>query len=249
MSEQGRVQKGIAGAGQWTAVEHSDTRIALGIGTPESRRHEIAAMIEHTVASRKAKMGPLRDRLKALEAEDARIGAAKAAVEIHKEFPTAGSMDFIWLQTGVAMWKDIRDREGSVLVSRQDIEPFSDARLTADTAVGHLATISVQDLSNQGVVPTDSTGTSHRVNLDNALELAVARLEPEAGPAAESAERAADALAIWDQGDGPQTTFRDMFADMRHAADAAGVDLHEALDESYQVYLHEKNDSAFREGL
>jgi hypothetical protein len=249
MTEQGRVSKGVAGAGQWTATAHNPASLDLGMVTPESRRKEVSALVEDTVAVRKAKVDALRARLTALENEDAMIGAAKAAVELRKTFPTAGSIDFERLQAGVALWKDIRDREGTLIATRDGVEPFSDASSTADAAASYLRNISTDDLGAQGIVPLDQEGTLHRVNLDVALDRVAERLQPAATPAGASAERSSSALAIWEEGDGPHITFRDMLTDMRHAADTAGIDLYEAFEDSYQVYLQEKNDPAFREGL
>jgi hypothetical protein len=248
MTEQGRVQKGTAGAGQWTATTHTPASLDLGNVTPESRRKEVAALVEHTVAVRKAKMGALRARLKAMEDEDAMIGAAKAAVELRKTFPTAGSIDFERLNAGVALWKDIRDREGVLIADRNNVTPFSDASNTAHAAAEHLRNISTDDFGAQGIVPLGTDGTLHRVNLDVALDRVAERLQA-ATPAGASAERSSSALAIWDEGDGPHITFRDMFTDMRHAADAAGIDLRDAFEDSHQVYLREKNDPAFQAGL
>lgn len=249
MTEQGRVQKGISGAGQWTTTNHTPASLDLGMVTPESRRKEVAALVEHTVAVRKAKMGVLRARLKALEDEDTMIGAAKAAVELRKTFPTAGSIDFERLQAGVALWKDIRDREGVLIAERNGVAPFSDASNTAHAAAEHLRNISTEDFSAQGIVPLGTGGTLHRVNLDVALDRVAERLQPATTPAGAAAERSSSALAIWDEGDGPHITFRDMFADMHHAAEAAGIDLRDVFADSHQVYLREKNDPAFREGL
>jgi hypothetical protein len=221
----------------------------LGNVTPESRRKEVAALVEHTVAVRKAKMGALRARLKAMEDEDAMIGAAKAAVELRKTFPTAGSIDFERLQAGVALWKDIRDREGAVIAARNDVAPFSDASNTAHAAAEHLRNISTEDFSAQGIVQLGTDGTLHRVNLDVALDRVAERLQPAATAAGASAERSSSALAIWDEGDGPHITFRDMFTDMRHAADAAGIDLPTPSRTPSRCTPRRRNDPAFQEGL
>jgi hypothetical protein len=58
------------------------------------------------------------------------------------------------------------------------------------------------------------------------------------------------ALAHWSEtDDDPQTTMRDMLTDLRHYAAAHDLDLGEALDGSYQVFLEEHHDPAFKEGL
>jgi hypothetical protein len=39
--------------------------------------------------------------------------------------------------------------------------------------------------------------------------------------------------------DNPQAQLRDVLTDIRHYADVHGLDFHQALDGSYQVYLEE----------
>lgn len=58
---------------------------------------------------------------------------------------------------------------------------------------------------------------------------------------ARSAERAEAALANYTALDPDmQANVKDLLADLRHFADAHGIDFHKALDISYQHYLAEK---------
>ncbi len=40
-----------------------------------------------------------------------------------------------------------------------------------------------------------------------------------------------------------QQALRDLLTDIRHAADTLGLDMHQALDGSYDVYLEERTDT------
>ncbi|HEX9086146.1 MAG TPA: hypothetical protein VF867_01305 [Arthrobacter sp.] len=64
-------------------------------------------------------------------------------------------------------------------------------------------------------------------------------------PSQSSAKRAAAAMAVCDEGEGAETTMRDLLTDLRHYADAKGIDIYQAMDESHGYYLHEKADPYF----
>lgn len=66
-------------------------------------------------------------------------------------------------------------------------------------------------------------------------------------PEQASAKRAVAALAVTEEGQGIEVTMRDLFTDLRHYADARGIDIHNVLDESFDYYRHEKQDPAFKE--
>lgn len=67
-------------------------------------------------------------------------------------------------------------------------------------------------------------------------------------PEQSSAKRAAAAMAVCEEGQGTEITMRDLFTDLRHYADAHGIDIHQAMDASLEVYQHEKKDPTFKEG-
>ncbi|WP_427019393.1 hypothetical protein ACQCSX_22130 (plasmid) [Pseudarthrobacter sp. P1] len=67
-------------------------------------------------------------------------------------------------------------------------------------------------------------------------------------PAQASEKRAAAAMAICAEGEEAQVTMRDLLTDLRHHADKHGIDLNEAFDESYKVYIEEKDDQSFKDG-
>lgn len=67
-------------------------------------------------------------------------------------------------------------------------------------------------------------------------------------PQQESARRAAVAMAVCEEGQGSQDTLRDLFTDLRHHADAKGIDFYQALEDSLGYYQHEKTDPTFKEG-
>jgi hypothetical protein len=66
-------------------------------------------------------------------------------------------------------------------------------------------------------------------------------------PEQASAKRAATAMAAVEEGQGKQDTMRDLFTDLRHYADAQGIDIYQALDESLEYYQHEKKDPGFKD--
>ena len=50
------------------------------------------------------------------------------------------------------------------------------------------------------------------------------------------------ALKAWGESQhcDPQSGVRDLLVDIRHVCDAEGIDFHQALDTSYQVYVEER---------
>jgi hypothetical protein len=70
---------------------------------------------------------------------------------------------------------------------------------------------------------------------------------PELTPEQSSAKRAAAAMAVCEEGQGADITMRDLFIDLRHYADAHGIDIYQAMDDSLKVYQHEKTDPGFKE--
>lgn len=66
-------------------------------------------------------------------------------------------------------------------------------------------------------------------------------------PEQESDRRAAAAMAVVDEGQGSQDTMRDLFTDLRHYADARGMDFQKALEDSSEYYRHEKTSPSFKE--
>lgn len=82
------------------------------------------------------------------------------------------------------------------------------------------------------------------------VAFATGRAEPAAKPTPqqESAKRAATAMAACEEGQGRETTMRDLFTDLRHYAEAHGIDFHQAMDDSVAYYEHEKTDPTFKDG-
>jgi len=89
-----------------------------------------------------------------------------------------------------------------------------------------------------------------RLHLATTLEDGLGVLEAEElTPEQSSAQRMNAALSQWSEtDDDPQTTMRDLLTDLRHHAAANNLDLGEALDGSYEVFLEEHNDPTFKEG-
>lgn len=90
----------------------------------------------------------------------------------------------------------------------------------------------------------DDTARSSIINFATGRGGAPLELTPEQA----SAKRAAAAMAIAEEGQGSEITMRDLFIDLRHYADARGIDIYKALDDSLEVYRHEKTDPTFKEG-
>ena len=82
------------------------------------------------------------------------------------------------------------------------------------------------------------------------INFATGHGEPAAKPTPEqaAAKRAAALMAICEEGQGAEITMRDLFIDLRHYADAKGIDIYQAMDDSLGVYQHEKTDPSFKEG-
>ena len=230
---QARHPEGVPIGGQFAATAHSP---GSDLDTRAQRHAQVIAALEATVEARKARRGALLDRLRALDEEDALLGAVKAAVAVRKAYPAARSLDFTRLNAGVALWEEVRDREGLPLASKgrhlyQNLPPEEEL----DAAEGFLRNVPVEDHDAQGI--TAIGGLKYRLDLDTALDRAAERLLPDSAAAAEA--RSADAMAIWDEGEGPEKTMRNMFTDMNHAATSRGIDPRAVFEDSYQMFLAE----------
>lgn len=67
-------------------------------------------------------------------------------------------------------------------------------------------------------------------------------------PLQDSSSRAAAAIAVADEGQGKEATMRDLLTDLRHYADAHGIDIDKALEESANYFRHERLSTIFAEG-
>jgi len=94
------------------------------------------------------------------------------------------------------------------------------------------------------VLTTAASDGAARVSIIN---FATGRGEAVIQPTPEqaSAKRAAAAVAVVEEGQGSQDTMRDLFTDLRHYADARGIDIQKALDDSSEYYRHEKTNPSF----
>ncbi|MCU6480177.1 hypothetical protein [Arthrobacter sp. A2-55] len=122
-----------------------------------------------------------------------------------------------------------------------DFEALSEADREAVIAYG-------RDAHENATLAVDTLTSALISNPDvHKAIVAHATAKPEAGPtpyASRSVARAERIIALYDQGNESGTYLRDILADLRHYADAQGVDFHASLDGGAGYYAGELEDDA-----
>lgn len=222
-----RQPKGIPAGGQFAATSHPE---------PEARLHPAVST-----------------------GEARRIAGVRAASLILDRIPEA---DVLWYThnpaRGIGRLDQLRDGSGRVIYSGDDMDyPVSRTRQPKEAERRAAVREAVRLLAGPYVPPEhDAQGASahlkhERLHLPTFLEYGPQVLDAEdLTPAQSSAQRMNATLSHWTEtGGDPQTTMRDLLTDLRHYAAANNLDLGQALDGSYKVFLEEHSDPAFKEGF
>lgn len=178
--------------------------------------------------------------------------------EVSFDFSDAGKLETHVAVGGstLSFWKDDMDGETTNSIDSgnfevdtapwahiQDMEDFQQARTWGESvhervegATSQILESAVQSDDARSSIIAFATGRAAEAGDDPTPENA-------------STKRIEQALSSYDAGEDDATLVQDLFTDLRHYADSRGIDLHQALDASYDNYLREKNDPAFKEGL
>lgn len=255
-----RQPKGIPAGGQFAAAAHTEPGVALQPEVPLGERlAEVNAALAVNRSHWSAETEQLRQEDLERRQRRGRLAGVRSAALILNSLPEADVLSYIRNPvTGTTALDEIRDVEDNVIYSTDDLDgPVSrglfhqeaERRAAVREAVRLLqGTERPPEYDAQGI----TVHSNHeRLHLATALEDGLGVLEAEElTPEQASAQRVKAALSHWSEaGDDPQATLRDLLTDLRHHAAANNLDLGQALDGSYQVFLEEHNDPAFKEGL
>lgn len=260
MSE-ARQPKGIPSGGQFAATSHTEPAVELNEpGTASEKVTQVTAALANFDARWEVEKAELAAQSEAHAQRRRRLSGSRTACRLLKDFPDAVTMTYTRDPlNGMTTMESIEDASGYTLFDDSEMDGSAFAGSEEEVRRKVAVRESTRRLTGkslppehaaQGITVQESHGTE-TIHLPTALEDGYLQLEAEdLTPEQASAQRMEAALSHWDETDGdPQTTMRDLLTDLRHYAAAHDLDLGEALDGSYQVFLEEHNDPAFKEGI
>jgi antitoxin (DNA-binding transcriptional repressor) of toxin-antitoxin stability system len=261
MTEKARVSKGVPAGGEFTATAHTEPAVELVPHRSASEQiAQVTAALVNFDARWETEKADLAAQSEAHTQRRRRFSGARTASRLLKDFPDAVTMTYTRDPlNGLITMESIEDANDYTLFDASEMDGSAFAGSPDEVRRKVAVRQSVRRLSGatlppehaaQGITVQESHGTE-TIHLPTALADGYAQLEAEElTPEQTSAQRIQAALSHWDEtDDDPQTTMRDLLTDLRHHAAANGLDLGEALDGSYKVFLEEHNDPAFKEGF
>lgn len=176
-----RHPKGIPVGGQFAAQAHQESGVALVAGTP-SQADLIETLQKFDTDTRAQKLA-LREASREIDRSRGRIGAALAALELKKAFPTGGAIRFDRIPSqgqGVAVNPEVLEENGSSLYRNGPFDSMLSApdgiREPLERALSHISSVRDEDLEAQGFKEIQRPhGPVYELNFENALALAAAR--------------------------------------------------------------------------
>ncbi|MET4143788.1 hypothetical protein [Arthrobacter sp. UYCo732] len=256
-----RQPKGIPSGGQFAPGTRTepDVRIRYPHGTTSEQLETVTALLTVDEARWEEQKAQRASQSEARTTRRRRLSGVRAAAQLIAEFPDAAYVDYTRDPiNGITTLESIEDSEGYTLYDAKDMDgPVfagndrdSRRRIAARQGVGKLRGVNPPpNHTDQGISVRE--GDTERIHLPTALEDGLVLLEAEQlSPQQLSEQRVTEAMTNWsDTDEEPQTMVRDMLTDLRHYAAANNIDLGQALDGSYQVFLEEHHDPAFKEGF
>jgi hypothetical protein len=237
-----RQPQGIPAGGQFAPTFHSEPAIGLHSNPPSV----VPVSFKGSIELRESQFGSLPE-----------LPASVGTPEVTFGYDIDGNLETRVTVDGstMAFWTDpMREEITNTIESGHsgegEIAPWSTIATYDDFEKTRTWAESVHeriDGATFGVLAdaTTSTETSKAI-----VAFATGHATQAAKPTPEqaSARRAAAAMAVCEEGQGADITMRDLFTDLRHYADAHGIDIYQAMDDSLEVYQHEKTDPTFKEG-
>lgn len=256
-----RQPKGIPG-GQFATTTHTEPDVSIRHphGTTAQQLVTVTAMLALNESRWEEQKALLAVQSEERTRVRRRLAGARAAAKLLTEFPDAATVTYTRDPlNGITTMESIEDGEGYTLYDSTNMDGPVFAgndrdirrRVAAHQGVRQLMGVTPPpDHADQGI-SVDADGDTERIHLATALEDGLVHLEAEElTPEQSSARRMNAALSNWaETDDDPQTTMRDLLTDLRHYAAANNLDLGQALDGSYKVFLEEHHDPASKEGL
>lgn len=252
-----RQPKGIPVGGQFAATAHAEGAVSLN----QSGNPDQLARVTSLLAAEEVQWEQENHRLaresEARKVRRRRLSGARTASSLLAEFPRAATVTYARnTRNGIVNLISVQDADGHTLYDSDDMNEGVLAgtgrdinrRVAARQSVRHLwGQTPPTGYTEQGI--TVHENDTERLHLQTALTDGLAVLEDEPAPAEASKQRVESALAQWNDPDDAETRVRDMLTDLRHYAAAQGIDLENALEGSYEVFVQEHNDPAFKEGF
>lgn len=181
-----RQPKGIPVGGQFAAHAHQESGVALAAGTPS--RAELIDTLQQFDADTRAQKRALQEASLEVDKNRGAVGAALAALELKKAFPTAGAIRFDRIATGgqgIAVNPEVLEDDGTRLYRNGPFDSMLNVpdsfRQPLERALSHISSVRDEDLKAQGFRKVElPRGTAYELNFENALTLAAARGLPAA---------------------------------------------------------------------
>jgi hypothetical protein len=237
-----RQPQGIPAGGQFAPTSHSEPAIGLGSNPSPAVPVEFRGSID----LRESEFGRLPE-----------LPASVGTPEVSYSFDVDGNLETRVTVGGstMAFWNDaMADEITNTIESGHsgegEIAPWSNIADYDDFEKTRTWAESVHERIDGATFGVLADATSADETRKAIIAFATGHGTPAAKPTPEqsSAKRAAAAMAVCEEGQGAEITMRDLFTDLRHYADAHGIDIHQAMDASLEVYQHEKKDPTFKEG-
>ena len=236
-----RQPAGIPSGGQFAPTTHTEPAVALG-----TFAHATPVPFQGSFDLKESEFGSLPQ-----------LPAAAGTPEVDFGFDIDGKLETRVTVGGSTMtfWFDEMNGEITNTVeagylTEDDMIPWGSLNTEDDLAQTRAWAESVHERIDGSTYHLLSDATGSEQTRRPIIEFAAGRSEPAAAPTPQqsSTQRAAAAMAICEDGQGADITMRDLLTDLRHYADAHGIDIYEAMDKSHGYYLHEKADPSFKEG-
>jgi hypothetical protein len=237
-----RQPQGVPAGGQFAPTFHSEPAIGLDSNPSPA----IPVSFNGSIDLRESEFG----RLPELPAS---VGTPEVAFSydidgnLETRVTVGGSTMAFWNDT---MADEITNTIESGHSGEGDIAPWSNIADYDDFEKTRTWAESVHERIDGATFGVMADATSSEATQKAIIAFATGRGEPagQLTPEQSSAKRAAAAMAICEEGQGADVTMRDLLTDLRHYADAKGIDIYQAMDDSLEYYQHEKKDPTFKEG-
>lgn len=181
-----RQPKGIPVGGQFAAQAHQESGVALATGTPS--RAELIDTLKQFDTDTRAQKQALREACLEIDKNRGAVGAALAALELKKAFPTGAAIRFDRIATGgqgIAVNPEILEENGARVYRNGPFDSMLNVpdtyRQPLERALSHISSVRDGDLEAQGFKKVElPRGTAYELNFENALTRAAERGIPAA---------------------------------------------------------------------
>lgn len=235
-----RQPQGIPVGGQFAPTAHAEPAIGLNHSTPA-----VPVAFQGTINLREAEFQSLPE-----------LPASVGTPEVSFDYSDAGTLETHVTVDGstVSFWGDemtgdIANTIDNGYTPEGEDAPWSNIATYDDFEKTRTWAEAVHERIDGATYHLLADATAADETHKTIIDFATGRSEAAPGqtPEQSSAKRAAAALAICEDGQGADITMRDLLADLRHYADAKGIDIYQAMDDSLGYYQHEKADPNFKE--